>query len=99
MYEVCSNSHVTSALLERLKCRKKGNKGTPNQMACFPRTIEIQGMHAFLFDKQPSISSETTCLKKLQKTNAKRTIQSSIFDTCKLHEYKTVEVKLHMGQL
>ena len=71
MYEVCSNSHVTSALLERLKCRKKGNKGTPNQMACFPRTIEIQGMHAFLFDKQPSISSETTCLKKLQKQTPK----------------------------
>ena len=37
--------------------------------------------------------------KEIAKTNTKRTIQSSIFDTCKLHEYKTVEVKLHMGQL
>ena len=51
--------------------KKRRKKGSPNQMACFPRTIEIQGMHAFLFDKQPSISSETTCLKKLQKQTPK----------------------------
>ena len=71
MHCVCSNSHVTSALLERLKFRKKGKRAPQITWFALQARLKFKACMRFFLTKQRSISSEAICLKKSQKQTPK----------------------------
>ena len=96
---VCANSHITSALFEPLKCQKKRKEGHSKPRGLLSM-LRLNSRHACgSFDKINVHFQWNDLQEEIAKTTTKTTIQSSLLDTCRLHEYKTIGVKLHMGQL